>query len=195
MGRANGAAAQDFSEQFLYWACKQIDGRPDQSGTWVGFAFQATPIYGCCRAPRWPYQPLSQSGGDAQGPPPQAALLEGPHFRTPTALYYEPKNLGVLRQSLATGRPVAYTIPIHQSWWQDSPAVRQSGNIPIPLSSEPTIGTHALCLVGYDETQRRFIIRNSFGARWGAQSVYGIGYGTLPYDFASRLGMEAYALP
>ncbi len=32
--------------------------------------------------------------------------------------------------------------------------------------------------VGYDEAERRFIVRNSWGADWGIK-----GYFTMPYDY------------
>jgi hypothetical protein len=185
----------DFSEQFLYWACKQIDDIPDRSGTFLGWAFRVTPGQGCCLAATWPYRTLSKPGNDAQGPPPTGAQSQAVQYRTAAALFYNKNDVNVLRQSIGAGRPVAYTLPVHPSWWANNPAVRRTGNIPLPIAGEQPSGTHALCLVGYNDQSQRFLIRNSFGSRWGTESSVGVGYGTLPYEFVRRFGLEAYALP
>ena len=39
-------------------------------------------------------------------------------------------------------------------------------------------GGHAVLAVGYDDEQRRFIVRNSWGTGWGMQ-----GYFTMPYVY------------
>ena len=40
------------------------------------------------------------------------------------------------------------------------------------------MGGHAVVAVGYDDTQGRFRIRNSWGAAWGQN-----GYFTMPYQY------------
>jgi len=35
--------------------------------------------------------------------------------------------------------------------------------------------------VGYNDAERRFVVRNSWGARWGLE-----GYFTIPYDYLSN---------
>ncbi len=48
----------------------------------------------------------------------------------------------------------------------------------MPTKHEKIRGGHAVLAVGYDEKQRRFIVRNSWGAKWGMA-----GYFTMPYDY------------
>ena len=44
------------------------------------------------------------------------------------------------------------------------------------------MGGHAVMAVGYDEGEKRFIVRNSWGENWGLK-----GYFTMPYKYlASR---------
>ena len=40
------------------------------------------------------------------------------------------------------------------------------------------LGGHAMVLVGYDDTEQQFIVRNSQGASWGAN-----GYGFVPFSY------------
>jgi hypothetical protein len=40
------------------------------------------------------------------------------------------------------------------------------------------LGGHAVVLVGYDDTEQQFIVRNSQGPSWGAN-----GYGFVPYSY------------
>jgi len=58
-----------------------------------------------------------------------------------------------------------------------------------------------MCLVGYTDMPGRpeigggrFILRNSWGTLWAAQSSFGAGYGTIPYSYIARLCMEAYSI-
>jgi C1A family cysteine protease len=48
----------------------------------------------------------------------------------------------------------------------------------MPASGEKTVGGHCVVAVGYDNTQRTFTIRNSWGAAWGMK-----GYCTMPYEY------------
>ena len=46
-------------------------------------------------------------------------------------------------------------------------AVAKTGVVPMPASGERVLGGHAVTAVGYDDSTRRFIVRNSWGAAWG----------------------------
>ena len=57
-------------------------------------------------------------------------------------------------------------------------AVAASGFAPMPGPNEQFLGGHAVMLVGYDDSQTAFIVRNSWGSSWGQA-----GYFTLPYEY------------
>ena len=51
----------------------------------------------------------------------------------------------------------------------------------LPKPSEKQLGGHAVMAVGYDESTKRVLVRNSWGADWGIK-----GYFTIPYDYISN---------
>jgi hypothetical protein len=63
---------------------------------------------------------------------------------------------------------------------------RRAGVCPCPALANPCWVATAVVAVGYDEPQRRFIIRNSWGTSWGMR-----GYGTMPYDYLLDDGLSA----
>ena len=48
----------------------------------------------------------------------------------------------------------------------------------MPQPGEKVVGGHAVVGVGYDDSQQRFIVRNSWGPKWGMS-----GYFTIPYEY------------
>jgi C1A family cysteine protease len=76
-----------------------------------------------------------------------------------------------------------------------------TGDITMPIPGEVRVGGHAMCIVGcIDLPDRheigggRFILRNSWDAKWGISSPYGTGYGSIPYAYIARFGTEAYSV-
>jgi C1A family cysteine protease len=192
-------AYQDLSEQFIYWNCKRNDDIPNQAGTWLAVAFNLLGLEGCCLETTWPYNPNPISGNEGQGPPPGGAQLQAMSFRVPSYKNLSATYVNDIKNELAAGRCVAFSIPVFNSWWR-SPWVANSGDITMPVPGEVMAGGHAMCFVGYvDMTDPglgggRFILRNSWGDTWGINSSYGAGYGTIPYAYIAKMGMEAFVL-
>jgi len=81
-----------------------------------------------------------------------------------------------MKGCLAGGHPFVFGFTVYESF--ESPAVAASGVVPMPASNEKTVGGHAVLAVGYDDSQQRFIVRNSWGPGWGMA-----GYFTIPYAY------------
>lgn len=77
---------------------------------------------------------------------------------------------------LAEGYPFTMGISVYESF--KSRKVARSGIVPLPQRGEKHLGGHALLVVGYDRPRRRFLVRNSWGARWGRG-----GYCLMPYPY------------
>jgi C1A family cysteine protease len=86
------------------------------------------------------------------------------------------QNLNQLRGCLASGFPFVFGFTVYESF--ESQAVASTGVVPMPASNEQVLGGHAVLAVGYDDSQSRFIVRNSWGSTWGMA-----GYFTMPYAY------------
>ena len=55
----------------------------------------------------------------------------------------------------------------------------------MPKPKERQLGGHAVLAVGYDDPTSRFIVRNSWGDKWG-----NAGYFTMPYDYLTDANLS-----
>ena len=53
-------------------------------------------------------------------------------------------------------------------------------------ASDQEVGGHAVMAVGYSDASQRFLIRNSWGPKWGIN-----GYFTLPYEYVTNSEMTS----
>jgi len=81
-----------------------------------------------------------------------------------------------MRSCLAEGFPFVFGFSVYESF--ESDRVKSTGVVPMPKKGEKYLGGHAVMAVGYDQVRERFIVRNSWGARWGVD-----GYCYMPYAY------------
>jgi len=94
--------------------------------------------------------------------------------------YYSVPDLNGIKQVLALKQqPVLIGIDVYSSF--ESATVAKTGIVPLPKKSESMLGGHAICAVGYDDTKKWLICRNSWGETWGDK-----GYFYLPYTYVSK---------
>jgi hypothetical protein len=184
---------QNLSEQHLYYETKLIDGAPAACGTWQVKAVLALRNRGECREVVWPYNPNPPCNN--HGALPAQARPDGLHFRLAT-IQVPAKTVAAYKAHMARQRPVTLSIPVYNSWYS-SAETRRSGRITMRIGNEQAVGGHAVCLVGYQDTPASpgggyFIVRNSWDTSWGYQSPYGGGYGTIPYQYITNDGWEAF---
>jgi hypothetical protein len=191
------------SEQFLHWACKELDG-VNRPGTYLRTAMSALARHGVCRGASWPYNPLPLPHNEGQGPPPPEALTEALGFQMPNARTVEPQLPAHYREMLAgtegrAGSPVVVGTLAFNSWFL-SPATHRTGRITLPLPGERPIGGHAWCIVGYVDDPTvpgggYFIVRNSWGPQWAAEGLEAPGHALMPYRYAELCALEAFTAP
>lgn len=89
------------------------------------------------------------------------------------------QDLNQMKQILSTGIPFVFGFTVYESF--ESDAVAANGMMPMPKHNEQQLGGHAVIAVGYDDTKKVFIVRNSWGPTWGDK-----GYFYMPYQYMLR---------
>lgn len=85
-------------------------------------------------------------------------------------------NLMLLKSCISEGFPFVFGFTVYESFM--SQAVAKTGNMPMPKASESVEGGHAVMAVGYNDTKRVVIVRNSWNTNWGDK-----GYFYMPYAY------------
>jgi C1A family cysteine protease len=128
---------------------------------------------GACKEKSWPYEIAR-----FREKPTRDCYAEG---RRHQAIRYLRVNqsLSQLKGCLAEGFPFVFGFAVYESF--ESARVEKDGEVPMPRAGEAFLGGHAVLAVGYDERSQRFIVRNSWGGKWGKR-----GYFTLPYPYLTQ---------
>ncbi len=193
----------ELSEQFLYWACKSLDGYPDEAGTFIHSAMSALSTKGICPGEVWPYNPEPLPDNESQSPPPNGSEQSALEFTMPYTRTVAPNCVNHYKQVLSGvdglgGMPVVIASLVFNSWFR-SAATRQTGKITMPLpGEEPLAGGHAMLIVGYqDDTSvpggGYFIVRNSWGESWAAVSPETAGHALMPYAYVEQCVVDAFS--
>ena len=191
----------DLSEQFLYWACKQLDGIPDVAGTYVNTAMTALGVKGICEADIWKYYPEDIPGNEGQDPPPPNSEANAVKYimeNNRTVAHYKVEHYKrvLAGTDQVQGMPVVVAVLVFNSWFI-SPNTNLTGKITMPLPGEMPVGGHAMLVVGYQDDITvpgggYFIVRNSWGKEWAEESPVAAGHAMIPYAYFEKYAMEAF---
>lgn len=193
---------EELSEQFMYWACKEIDGSPGP-GTYLSTAQVALDEFGICEEYIWPYNPM-QEDDEGQGPPPDGAITNAQDYRLSGTRNVQPDLISNYKNILAgndTEEPLPITFgTLVFGSWLDSPETNRTGKITMPYPDEGYLGGHAWCVVGYVDNPDvpgggYLIVRNSWGDSWACESPEAPGYAMMPYAYAKEYAIEAFTGP
>lgn len=162
------------SRLFIYYNERVLEGTVSyDSGAEMRDAIKAVVKYGACPETDWDYN----IDLFAVKPPQQCYT---------TALKNQGLTYSAVQQSLcqiqsvlASGFPLIIGFNVPESF--ESQQVADTGVVPMPQPNESILGGHAVVVVGYDNAQRRFLMRNSWGTGWGDPKHP--GHFTFPYEF------------
>jgi C1A family cysteine protease len=163
----------DLSRLFIYYNERVIEGTVDQdSGAMIRDGIKTLADQGVCTEALWPYD-ISRFTVK----PTDACYQEALKYKV--TLYARLNVIDEMRTCLADGFPFVFGFTVYESF--ESQDVANTGVVPMPGTNEQVLGGHAVVGVGYDDSQKRFIVRNSWGNAWGMK-----GYFTIPYDYLAN---------
>jgi C1A family cysteine protease len=155
---------ESFSREYVYTFCKQLDGIPQDEGTYPRIAMDVLTKYGTCSESMCPYQSDNN----------HMILTDAMHRdagRNRIRQYARVRKMGDLQDALIRYGPITIGVPVYKNW--ETKAVANTGTIPMPAGK--LIGGHALLVYGW--TKDHILIRNSWG-QWGDK-----GNGKLPISY------------
>src|ERR1043166_9417180 len=166
----DGTAFVDLSRVFIYYNERVIEGTIDQdSGAFIRDGIKSLAKQGVCPESDWPYK--------------IAAFRKKPSvfcYRTAREhriiSYHRINTVDEMRSCLAEGFPFVFGFTVYESF--ESQEIAKSGVVNLPTAKEKVVGGHAVMGAGYNDSTKRFLIRNSWGTDWGKK-----GYFTMPYTY------------
>jgi C1A family cysteine protease len=162
------------SRLFIYYNERQMEHTvQSDAGAMIRDGIKSIAKQGVCEETEWPYD-IAKFAEQ----PPAPAYADA---KANLAIQYQrlARAVDVMRGCLASGYPFTLGISVYDSF--ESQDVAQSGIVPMPGPHESLLGGHAVLAVGYDHPHQRFIVRNSWGTRWGMR-----GYCTIPYAYVTN---------
>ena len=159
------------SRLFIYYNEREMEQTIDSdSGAQIRDGIKSVAKLGVCPETSWPYDIIK-----FRDRPTAQCYKEALKYK---AVLYQRvvQNLTQMKGCLASGYPFVFGFTVYEGF--ESEAVANTGVLNMPTAKEKDLGGHAVLAVGYDDTQQRFIVRNSWGAKWGMK-----GYFTMPYAY------------
>ena len=171
----------DVSRLFIYYNERLLRGNEDyDSGASLRDGIKTLKKTGYCREKAWPYDIACFTQK-----PPKRCYNEAVKHRITS--YHRIHNLAEMLACLAEGYPFVFGFAVYASF--QSKKVERTGIVNMPKKSERVIGGHAVMAVGYNQKERRFLIRNSWGLKWGKD-----GYFTMPFAYLETQAADFWTI-
>ena len=165
------------SRLFLYYNTRDYEGTTDRdSGASIRETIKALNRKGVCDESNWPYNIKKYATK-----PPMSCYQSA---QGNTLCKYErlSQNIDQFRACLNDNCPFVFGFKVYNSFHNSSNGLYGSTSTPTrrEMLAQP-LGLHAVMAVGYNDTERRIIVANSWGPGWGDN-----GYFHMPYDFITN---------
>ena len=169
------------SRMFLYYNERVVEGGAKEiMGTAIEDGIASMTSFGVCAEADWPYD----TSLFAIQPPNECYAEAKEHMGH--RVYSLPKSVMEMKRTLVAGFPIIVGIKVYESF--ESRGVSHSGIVPMPGPAEPCLGGHTVVCVGYNDITSRWILRNSWGSRWGDKGYFYVPYRyLLDPNFSSEL--------
>jgi len=171
----------DVSRLFIYYNERVLmDAIDYDSGASLRDGIKTLKNDGACHEETWPYiisrfdkKPLQKCYDEGK-----LHLIES---------YHRLHTISELLTCLAEGYPFVFGFAVYESF--ESQDTKRTGIVHMPTKDEIQIGGHAVMTIGYDQTNKRFLVRNSWGKKWGMA-----GYFTMPFEYLETLADDFWTI-
>lgn len=166
-----GLPLTDLSRLFVYFNARSLAGNQMRDvGSLIHHGMAAVLAYGACEERLWPFE--------------MATVIAQPSANCyQNAMQYEavqyartPRGAPALT-ALAQGLPVVFGMCAPSIFYE---AAAQTGAMPRPDQVHPQVqppSGHAMVIVGYDLSDKTYLVRNSWGTQWADR-----GYCRIPFE-------------
>jgi C1A family cysteine protease len=163
------------SRLFIYYNERVLSNHVNlDSGAYLRDGIKALSKLGVCPEAMWPYDTSK-----FKRKPTKKCYDNALPNVIKTYLRIDNTVLTNIKTVLASGYGFVLGIAVYESFTSDD--VKETGFVPMPSTSESLIGGHAVYCLGYDDSLKCLIIRNSWGPDWGDK-----GHFYLPYEYATN---------
>lgn len=172
---------QDVSRLFIYYNARVKDGLEKRDGgAYIRSALKSLNAQGYCWEKDWDYNYSKVNARPSE-------FCYSDAIKRPITEYARLVTTNEMLTCLAEGYPFVLGITLFSSFMSDE--AKSSGIINMPKTTESTMGGHAICCVGYNQNNERFLMRNSWGPWWGMN-----GYFTIPFDYVAGYGSDIWTI-
>jgi C1A family cysteine protease len=164
--KKDGVPFVDLSRLFVYYNERVIESTVDEDNGIKSLAKQ-----GVCPEQQWPY--IVDKTTFKKKPSAGCYTAAKKHR---IISYLRINTVDEMRSCLADGFPFVFGFTVCESF--ESRAVAKSGVLNMPKRKERVVGGHAVMVAGYNDREKRFLIRNSWGSDWGRKGCF-----TMPFAY------------
>ena len=165
--------AFDVSRLFIYYNARLRAGYEiEDKGSHIQYAVDSLMKIGACKEETWAYDLKS-----VNTKPNEEAYVAAADFKIEKKKII-PTKLEIWKQAMAEGYPVVFGTALFSSF---DTCTKNKGIVSMPSPDETgrkAHGLHAMLCVGYSDVDKMFIVRNSWGDKWGDK-----GYCYMPYEY------------
>ena len=165
--------AFDVSRLFIYYNARLRAGYEiEDKGSHIQYAVDSLMKIGACKEDTWPYDLKS-----VNKKPHEDSYVAAADFKIEKKKII-PTKLETWKQVMAEGYPIVFGTALFSSF---DTCTKNKGIVSMPSPDETgrkAHGLHAMLCVGYSDVDKMFIVRNSWGDKWGDK-----GYCYMPYEY------------
>jgi len=172
------------SRLFIYYNEREMEGSVgSDSGAQLRDGMKSVAKTGVCKESDFPYDIHKFKVK------PPASCYENAKKSRAIQYFRVCQELAHMKACLAAGYPFVFGFIVYASFMSDETAATGYGTLPLP--HDKIDGGHAVMCTGYNDAAQFFIMRKSWGRRWGRD-----GFFTLPYEYltSSKLSNDFWTI-